>query len=75
LQALWLDGTQVLDLRPLRRLGRLADAPGAGGLTFRGIPATADPKIAGIAEIEDHKARAKALFALLDAGLLAAGCG
>jgi len=68
LQRLSLDGTQVLDLRPLQRLRRLADAPGAGGLTFRGIPATADPKIAEIAEIEDDAARGKALFALLDAG-------
>ena len=75
LQALWLDGTQVLDLRPLQRLGRLADEPKYGGLTFRGLPATADPKIAEIAEIEDDAARAKALFALLDAGPVQAGCG
>jgi Leucine-rich repeat (LRR) protein len=71
LQTLGLGGTQVLDLRPLQRLRRLADAPGAGGLTFRGIPATADPKIAEIAEIEDDAARGKALFALLEAGWVA----
>jgi Leucine-rich repeat (LRR) protein len=68
LQNLWLDHTQVLDLRPLRGLHQLASRPIFGGLNFQGIPATADPKIAEIAEIEDPKVRAKALFDLLDAG-------
>jgi Leucine-rich repeat (LRR) protein len=68
LRNLSLDNTQVLDLRPLQRLGRLADEPKGGGLSFRGIPATSDPTIAEIAEIEEDAARAKAMLALLDAG-------
>ena len=68
LQSLRLDNTQVLDLRPLIRLRKLADEPNYRGLTFTNIPATADPKIAEIAEIEDAATRAKALFELLDAG-------
>ncbi|MCA3447640.1 MAG: leucine-rich repeat domain-containing protein [Rhodobacter sp.] len=68
LQVLRLYRTRVLDLRPLAGLRKLADEPKYGGLVFHDIPATADPKIAGIAAIEDDAARAKALFALLDAG-------
>ena len=68
LQTLTLNNTHVLDLRPLAGLRKLADEPKYGGLLFRGIPATADPKIAEIAVIEDYGSRAKALFALLDAG-------
>ncbi|MCA3556107.1 hypothetical protein [Aestuariivirga sp.] len=68
LHRLRLDRTQVLDLRPLAGLHKLADDPRVRGLMFRNIPATADPKIAEIAEIEDDAARAKALFALLKAG-------
>ena len=68
LQTLLLERTRVLDLRPLAGLRRLAEEPRYGGLWFRGIPATADPKIAEIAEIEDDAKRAKALFALLEAG-------
>ncbi|MCA3442833.1 MAG: leucine-rich repeat domain-containing protein [Rhodobacter sp.] len=68
LRTLSLDSTRVLDLRPLAGLRKLADEPEYGGLMFRDIPATADPKIAEIAEIEDDSERAKALFALLDAG-------
>ena len=68
LHQLLLNSTQVLDLRPLQGLRRLVTAPDLGGLSFRGIPATADPRIAKIAEIEDDKARATALFALLDSG-------
>jgi Leucine-rich repeat (LRR) protein len=68
LQTLSLDRTQVRDLRPLAGLRKLADEPEKGGLSFRSIPATADPLIARIAEIGDAATRAKALFALLDAG-------
>ena len=68
LRNLSLDRTQVLDLRPLAGLRKLGDEPEEGGLSFRSIPATADPKIAEIAEIGDDAARAKALFDLLDAG-------
>jgi Leucine-rich repeat (LRR) protein len=68
LRNLSLDRTQVRDLRPLAGLRKLADEPEEGGLSFRSIPATADPKIAEIAEIGDAATRAKALFALLDAG-------
>ena len=68
LQTLRLDKTRVLDLRPLAGLRKLADEPDEGGLSFRSIPARADPKIAEIAEIEEDAARAKALFDLLDAG-------
>jgi hypothetical protein len=68
LQRLSLNSTQVLDLRPLQGLQRLAHAPTNNGLQFTNIPATADPKIAEIAEIGDAATRAKALFALLDAG-------
>lgn len=68
LQTLALSHTQVLDLRPIIGLRKLADEPDYVGLTFKGCPATADPKIAEIAEIEDDAARAKALFELLDAG-------
>jgi hypothetical protein len=68
LQTLRLDKTRVLDLRPLAGLRKLADEPDEGGLSFRSIPARADPKIAEIAEIEEDAARATALFALLDAG-------
>jgi Leucine-rich repeat (LRR) protein len=68
LRTLSLDRTQVLDLRPLQGLQRLADDPTNSGLTFRDIPAAADPQIAEIANIEDDAKRAKALFALLEAG-------
>ena len=73
LQTLRLDSTQALDLRPLAGLRRLADEPQYHGLTFRDIPATADPQIAGIAGIEDAATRAKALFDLLDAGWVPPG--
>ena len=73
LETLSLDNTLVQDLRPLQRLGKLADQPELGGLMFRGIPATADPRIAKIAEIEDAAARARALFALLKAGWVPPG--
>jgi hypothetical protein len=68
LQTLRLDKTRVLDLRPLAGLRKLADEPDEGGLSFRSIPARADPKIAEIAEIEGDASRAKALFYLLDTG-------
>jgi hypothetical protein len=68
LKTLSLDETLVQDLRPLRGVHKLAEDPQFGGLTFTGIPATADPRIAGIAVIADPKERAAALFALLDAG-------
>ncbi|MCA3507071.1 MAG: TIR domain-containing protein, partial [Rhodobacter sp.] len=73
LRALSLDRTRVLDLRPLAGLRRLADEPEYNGLTFRGIPATADPRIAEIAGIEDAAVRAKALFDLLDGGWVPPG--
>ncbi|MCA3438624.1 MAG: leucine-rich repeat domain-containing protein [Rhodobacter sp.] len=73
LRTLWIDTTQVRDLRPLQHLGKLADQPKYGGLTFRGIPATADPRIAEIDEIKKAAARAKALFALLKAGWVPPG--
>ncbi len=62
MQSMLLDYTQVQDLRPLRGWRKLANASRGGGLTFRGSPAKANPKIA---EIEDDVARAKALVALL----------
>lgn len=68
LSTLWLENTQVRDLRPLRGMRKLAEDPVIIGLTFKGIPATADPRIAEIAEIADDKERATALLALLDAG-------
>jgi hypothetical protein len=73
LQTLSLDSTQALDLRPLAGLRKLGDGPPLGGglpcgLTFTGVRATADPKIAKIAELKDESSRAEALFALLDAG-------
>ncbi|MFN7269413.1 MAG: leucine-rich repeat domain-containing protein [Cereibacter sp.] len=73
LRTLSLDRTRVLDLRPLAGLRRLADEPEYNGLTFRGIPATADPRIAEIAGIEDAATRAKALFDLLDGGWVPPG--
>jgi hypothetical protein len=68
LGTLRLGNTQVQDVRPLRGLRKLADDPEFVGLTFRGISAAADPRIAEIAAIGDAKERAAALFALLDAG-------
>ena len=68
LRTLSLDRTQVRDLRPLAGLRKLADEPEERGLSFRSIPATADPNISAIAKIEEDAARAKALFDLLDAG-------
>ncbi|MCA3474681.1 MAG: leucine-rich repeat domain-containing protein [Rhodobacter sp.] len=73
LRTLSLDRTQVRDLRPLAGLRKLADEPEEGGLSFRSIPATADPRIAEIAGIEDDAARAKALFDLLDGGWVPPG--
>ena len=68
LKRLSLDNSRVLDLRPLQGLHRLSGEPIFPGLTFQSIPATADPKIAEIADIKDSYTRAKALFALLEAG-------
>jgi hypothetical protein len=68
LATLWLDNTQVRDLRPLRRLEEFALVHYYRGLTFGGIPATVDPRVAEIAVIRNTVERAAALFALLDAG-------
>lgn len=69
LAALYLDQTSITDLRPLRLLTHLADAPKNSGLTFTDCAAAnADPQVAAIAAIGDHKARAQALFDLIDAG-------
>ncbi|MCA3552799.1 MAG: TIR domain-containing protein [Rhodobacter sp.] len=73
LQSLRLERTRVRDLRPLAGLRRLADEPRFGGLTFLGIPATADWQIAEMAGIGDDAARAKALFDLLDGGWVPPG--
>jgi hypothetical protein len=49
-------------------LTQLRDAPQNSGLTFKGCAAAnADPQIAAIAAIGDHKTRAQALFDLIDA--------
>ncbi len=67
LTGLWLDGVPAIDLRPLRGLGKLVEAPGVGGLTFKDCGAARiDPRIAGIAEIEDDAERARTLFAYLE---------
>jgi hypothetical protein len=69
LRSLAFSKTNVNDLRPIGGLRKLAEAQLMyDGPMFRNIPATADPSIAQIAEIEDRAQRAKALFALLDAG-------
>jgi hypothetical protein len=67
LTELWLNYTPVTDLRPLCKLTRLVTEPGVGGLTFIGTGAARlDPRIAGIAEIEDNAERARALFEYLE---------
>jgi|GEM_PF-2142700 len=69
LQALWLNNTQISDLRLLRVFTKLLEPDHWGGLRFEGCAAAeADPQIAKIAAIADNKARAQALFDLIDAG-------
>lgn len=69
LTRLSLDDTSVTDLRPLRAITKLATEPDGTGLSFRHCAAAkADDRIAKIAAIEDPKARAQALFDLIDAG-------
>ena len=63
LETLAIDDTLVVDLRALGGLSKLVAAPDRGGLTFMSCAAAdADLKIAKIAEIEDAKERAAALF-------------
>jgi hypothetical protein len=67
LKQLGLNGNPATDLRPLRKLTRLATEPVAGGLTFIGTGASRlDPRIAGIAEIEDDAERARVLFGYME---------
>lgn len=67
LTELGLNRTAVSDLRPLRGHRKVVKNPKYSGLTFLNTAATdADPKIAEIAEIEDHSARARALFDYLE---------
>jgi len=69
LQRLDLVHTPVLDLRPLRGLLKLAEDPVSDGLTYRGtLAAKLDEDIYAAAELGNPKARATALFALLEAG-------
>jgi hypothetical protein len=68
LRALGIDGTSISDLRPVRRFEKLVSEYEYEGLSISGSTACADPRIAEIAAIPDPKARAQALFDLIDAG-------
>ena len=66
LSSLYLNDTNLLDLRPLVGLTRLMTEPGVRtweGLHFKDTAATRlDPRIAEIAEIKDNTERARVLF-------------
>jgi internalin A len=67
LTELVLDGIPATGLRPLCKLTRLVTEPGGAGLTFKRTGAARlDPRIAGIAEIEDKAERARVLFEYLE---------
>jgi internalin A len=67
IRELLLYGIPATDLRPLRKLTRLATAPEGFGLTFKDTGAARiDDRIAEIAEIKDNAERARALFEYLE---------
>lgn len=65
IEVLTLDGSRVVDLRPIIGLKKLENGS-FPGLSFRNTKATAFyPKLAELAEIEDHASRAQKTFAYL----------
>jgi len=57
-----LDGTPVRDLSPILQFPKIVDVPTPGVVSFRNTAATiADPRLAEIANIEDHVTRARQL--------------
>lgn len=67
LTKLYLNGTGISDLRPIRVLRKLVNEPNYSGLTFKNCAAAkTDRRIGEIAEVEGNSERAAVLFEYLE---------